>query len=1625
MSAEAPWLDAPVVDEDPEPWKKAPIVEDKEQPWLSAPIVEDAPTSETQPAGHPDRYEELGTTEARQRAVANRSPELQERMAQSEADKAKGQAGMEFLGLKGSILDHTPESITQLTSGMRPESEIERIAASGINPGRINLDAFKVPEGAKTQEDFRAGVSDDVHRAPIVQLPTFADPTIAGGVANAVSNFASGLTSPENLALLAPLARAPRLIQQGAALGFGGVMLKDAYDQLANAPEGETPGQKTERIATAALSLLMAGLSAKHGVDGRTPISAAERAASMERARERVASERPIAEPAGAESARTPAGEAPSADHPVGTQITSDWGTYEKRPNGEWREVDKRGYIMSDTRIVGTPKGEVTYRPASAKPAEAATPDQSAPAPALRPQTDLTSPVSSADVTKPDLAESTYTGGPGAMGPVEAAEMRQRTTGVKNAQVEAERIMRGEDPMTKEEPLANRQAIAEAVETIGRDPTRPDVILEQLANSTRSSRNISVADQAVLMAHKADLMRERRIQDEIYSDGNRTPEELTVASRRLTEIEQRMNTIDQATEAMGTEGGRFLQLRQRLLREDYSLENMERRARVKKGDALTPEETAKIKQQSEELTKLNDELAKVQAAKADAVVDSEVSRTVEATKKEVEKAGRVDPETQRPYDSRILQIAENIVSGLERQAESALARIRARRAEGRLNALPVTDLLDYSIVGAAKMARTGLDFTRWSAEMVKSIGEMSEEVLKEVWDASQKRIDDLGAKAGKDSEKVKGVLKRKGEQTTTQVAAKAKAEAVAGEELSHHTVYEYVRALIKEGVHGENQLMKAAHEGLKQHFPNITERDVRRAYSEYGKEKYPSKEATAVEMAELRTLTRLQESIDRLNEGLDEMKTGLQRDKATQKIRDKTKQLNELLRKREGPPSPEKLTSRDEAKQTALRNHIEDLDRQLRTGEKPPGRTPAEDSIATEQLRAERDAMRAKLQEIQEAQKEVPNPAEIQVRNLEKSLSDLSDRMSGKKEATPPKEWEALSHRAEDLQAEIIAMRQLAAEQRRAETPRKTAEEKQMDGLAKTKERLDEMLAGKRPANAPKDWTPLTEAAADMKAEILAMQELAAQLRRDAKPKSDPNAAKEAAQIKAFEKSIKHYEEKLAARDFSRKGKTHGPDTAKVAALRDIRDARLDVYLAAKKAGKPVRSKEEIALQAYKKRTARKIPELEERMAKGDFAPRPKPAPLKLDREALDLKVKIEKIKEEFNEGVLKMQLAKRSIPQKIIGTAAEVLNTTRAIITSIDFSAVGRQGGFIGLGNPVRAARAIPDMVRAFFSKDAQKRSSEQIKARPNYDLYEKTKLYLSDLGTNSLSKMEEAYMSRWAKNIPLVAGSERAYITYLNRLRADSFDAMVNSLGGRNGVSLNEAKVIANFINEATGRGKLPSKLDASAAGLATVFFSPRYVASRFNLMFQPLIGLRFGEGATTRTRGLIAKEYAKFLTGVAVVYALGQAAGATVETDPRSSDFGKLKFGNTRIDPMGGILQNTVLLTRLATGEKKTTTGKVHPIRGDNVPYGGETVDETLARFTRSKFSPLIGAGVDLASGKNVMGQPVTPAQVAANMVIPMSLRDVYDTMVEQGVPKGTAITLVNMFGFGAQTYDDAKK
>jgi len=444
------------------------------------------------------------------------------------------------------------------------------------------------------------------------------------------------------------------------------------------------------------------------------------------------------------------------------------------------------------------------------------------------------------------------------------------------------------------------------------------------------------------------------------------------------------------------------------------------------------------------------------------------------------------------------------------------------------------------------------------------------------------------------------------------------------------------------------------------------------------------------------------------------------------------------------------------------------------------------------------------------------------------------------------------------------------------------------------------------------------------------------------------------------------------------------------------------------------------SLDELKKRMSTRIAELQDKLAKGDFSKKER-RPIKQDAEAVRLTFQLDKAKREFHEALMQDRLARRSRAKKIFAGAAEVVNSARAILTSIDLSAVLRQGGFVALGHPLRAAKIFPDMLKAMVSKEQQHRVMQEIANRPNAPLYRSSKLYLSDQA-GRLSQMEEAYMSRWAEKIPGVAASQRAYVTFLNRLRADSFDAMSASLSRGETPTPLEAKAIANFVNKATGRGSFGGT-DTANVALNTVFFSPRYLASRFQLLAgQPLYG------GTARTRKAVASEYARFLAGVGVVYTLGLVAGGKVEDDPRSSDFGKMRFGNSRVDPLTGLLQITTLLSRLGSGQTKNTHGKVVQIRDagrKKVPFGGTTAMDILARFFRSKLSPSVGLGVDVATGKDFSGQKVTAGSVAARTLTPISAQDIYQAMKSEGVPEGTILGLLAIFGMGVQTYDDKKK
>lgn len=467
------------------------------------------------------------------------------------------------------------------------------------------------------------------------------------------------------------------------------------------------------------------------------------------------------------------------------------------------------------------------------------------------------------------------------------------------------------------------------------------------------------------------------------------------------------------------------------------------------------------------------------------------------------------------------------------------------------------------------------------------------------------------------------------------------------------------------------------------------------------------------------------------------------------------------------------------------------------------------------------------------------------------------------------------------------------------------------------------------------------------------------------------------------------------------------------------RDALKTELATVNKTPKPATNTEASELAKRKLSLQKRIVEITRRIEKREFLSRKgKPIDISMDPEAVRLQAQYEHLKDTFKEELERDRIRSSGFLTKAGIEGKEMLAFSRNIKSSTDVSAVLRQGAFITFGRPVTAARVVPKMFQALGNAETARSLNHSIKLRPNAldGSYAKGDLFLAPLESVKLAAQEELVMSRWAHRVRVVKASNRAYVTFLNLLRADAFDAMKAAWETKGKLTDVELQQLGNYINIATGRGNL-GKFSAAAEPLALLFFSPRLATSRFQLLGgQPMWG------GTARSRIGIAKEYGRFLVGVGVFYALAQLAGYKIGDDPRSTDFGKIRVGNTMLDPLAGLSQTAVLSTRLTTGQTADLAGHVTSILAD-APYGKPTVPDVLGRFLRTKLAPVPSTMLSTRTGKDLLGRPITVGSIARDLYMPLSIEDILTEMKKgnNALPEDLAIAVLILFGMGAQTGD----
>ena len=448
-----------------------------------------------------------------------------------------------------------------------------------------------------------------------------------------------------------------------------------------------------------------------------------------------------------------------------------------------------------------------------------------------------------------------------------------------------------------------------------------------------------------------------------------------------------------------------------------------------------------------------------------------------------------------------------------------------------------------------------------------------------------------------------------------------------------------------------------------------------------------------------------------------------------------------------------------------------------------------------------------------------------------------------------------------------------------------------------------------------------------------------------------------------------------------------------------------------------VDKKEQARLDTYKKGIQKRIDQLSGKIKNKDYAKK-KPNPILRDAEAIKLQREYAKLKYQFDLDVAKDKLAKRSLTEKIIDSVLDKANIPRALMASFDFSAPLRQSLTATISHPILAIKAGAQMFKQGFSVEKAENWLLDLKESDGYQLIEDSGLYIADATHPEANAREEDFGSNLANYVPGVKVSERAYSAYLNKMRVDIFSQGVNLLL-RDGMTFannpDAYKSLATFVNASTGRGDMGKLLERTSKFLTPVFFSPRFLASRLQLLSGSVI-----YKAPPAVRKMYARDMISTILFGVVVLGLFKANGADVEDDPRSSDFGKIRIGNTRWDIWGGFQQPIRYIAQFITGQKKSSaSGKIEELDGTN--YNKQTRLGVLGNFLRSKLAPIPALAVDAMAGENMVGERFDLIKNWPKLITPLVAQGIYDSANQDGwVFALTATGLPSVFGVGVQSY-----
>lgn len=373
------------------------------------------------------------------------------------------------------------------------------------------------------------------------------------------------------------------------------------------------------------------------------------------------------------------------------------------------------------------------------------------------------------------------------------------------------------------------------------------------------------------------------------------------------------------------------------------------------------------------------------------------------------------------------------------------------------------------------------------------------------------------------------------------------------------------------------------------------------------------------------------------------------------------------------------------------------------------------------------------------------------------------------------------------------------------------------------------------------------------------------------------------------------------------------------------------------------------------------------------------------------------------------------------------VFNAAKSLAYGGDVGHLLRQGKQMNVDllfskNAKEVLKQFPVLYKSLKSEDFVKKFHERLATDPDIKLAtEKFGLDMPGVGKENL-KEEVFHEGGLLEETPILGKyyakpSERVYTTGLNFLRAAEvkkhFEALRKS-GFTPEKDPEKFKGVARAINIISQRGDFSKGTARTLSDLGFIFGAPRAKGARV----QNLIELFKGGESGATVRKTAAKMIA-FNLGLLGLLKASRPEGEIVD-DPKRTDFGKFRDGNTTIDLWTGL--GTTIRTAIHAGTGKVTSP--HSGRDYTVAPADPAIKEVanmVAPGMRAAW--ILTTGKDLGSyltGKPPGGYLVDRSE-ALSQILPLTPKQITEILSQEGGIEKLIYSAMQAGGEGVDIFD----